>query len=212
MEEIASIIGCNKKTISSKLKKFNIKRIHKSKQNLIGKKFGRLTIIKYSYTKKRKIYWICKCDCGTIKSISVWSLLNGATKSCGCLNLDIIHLKKGHNHPKSTGYKDITGNYWSGVKSNAKERNLNFSISKEYIWNLYEQQNKKCALSGIPLIFSGYSSTIEQTASIDRIDSNQGYIEGNIQIIHKDINIFKHKIPQEKFIKYCNLIAKQHPR
>lgn len=31
------------------------------------------------------IHWICKCECGTIKSISGRSLRNGDTKSCGCL-------------------------------------------------------------------------------------------------------------------------------
>jgi len=35
--------------------------------DLIGKKFGRLTVIKrvYPNSKSRHIVWLCKCDCGT---------------------------------------------------------------------------------------------------------------------------------------------------
>jgi hypothetical protein len=37
-------------------------------------------------TKEKRIpHWVCKCDCGTIKTINGYSLIRGATKSCGCL-------------------------------------------------------------------------------------------------------------------------------
>jgi hypothetical protein len=44
--------------------------------------------------------------------------------------------------------------------------------------------------------------------NIDRIDSNQGYIEGNIQWVHKDVNIMKMKMTDEKFIGWCHIISK----
>ena len=33
-------------------------------KNIVGQKFGRLTVIKYLYSKKHKPYWLCQCDCG----------------------------------------------------------------------------------------------------------------------------------------------------
>jgi hypothetical protein len=39
------------------------------------------------------------------------------------------------------------------------------------------------------------------------IDSSKGYIEGNIQWVHKDINNMKWDFTQEEFINYCKLVA-----
>ncbi len=57
------------------------------KVEMIGKRFGRLTVIEESPTRKNKtVYWICKCDCGdTTKPIKGTALRDGTTKSCGCL-------------------------------------------------------------------------------------------------------------------------------
>lgn len=67
--------------------------LHKEKvrkallKDLIGKKFGRWTVLDLDekLTKeKHNSYWICKCDCGTIKSVDGESLKNGVSTSCGC--------------------------------------------------------------------------------------------------------------------------------
>jgi hypothetical protein len=50
-----------------------------------GEVYGRLTVLRHSGTPR---YWICRCVCGTEKSIKVCSLRNGKTKSCGCLARD----------------------------------------------------------------------------------------------------------------------------
>ena len=70
----------------------NAKRIGKvNKRDLVGQKFGLLTVIKE--TKERKyngnIVWECKCDCGNITKIDTNSLTTGNTKSCGCINYSI---------------------------------------------------------------------------------------------------------------------------
>lgn len=58
------------------------------RKDLTGQRFGRLVVIKYDCTKNTKLRWLCKCDCGNIKSISGSSLSNG-TISCGCKTLEI---------------------------------------------------------------------------------------------------------------------------
>ena len=53
--------------------------------DLTGQKFGKLKVIERDFSKpKGKAYWICKCDCGTIKSIVGTDLRSGRTSSCGC--------------------------------------------------------------------------------------------------------------------------------
>ena len=59
--------------------------------DLTGSRFERLTVIERdnSIDSSKGSYWICKCDCGNIKSISSHNLRNGSTKFCGCLNKEI---------------------------------------------------------------------------------------------------------------------------
>ena len=62
-------------------------------RNLLGQRFGKLEVIEFDGYKKdkkgnSKSYWICKCDCGTIKSIASIDLLRGKTSSCGCKKTD----------------------------------------------------------------------------------------------------------------------------
>ena len=56
-------------------------------KDLIGQKFGKLTVIQRDPTiHPDEAYWICQCDCGTItKPIRGTALRNGHTASCGCL-------------------------------------------------------------------------------------------------------------------------------
>lgn len=58
--------------------------------NIVGNKYGRLTVI--GKTNKRdatgSVVWKCKCNCGNIIYCNVTVLKNGHTKSCGCYKLD----------------------------------------------------------------------------------------------------------------------------
>lgn len=63
-------------------------------ENLIGKKFGRWTVIDYAppdiYSGKRHLRWLCRCDCGTVRSVKAQSLKRGASKSCGCYHSELM--------------------------------------------------------------------------------------------------------------------------
>ena len=59
--------------------------------NLKGKQYGQLTVIKKSHVDKNgHSYWKCQCSCGNIKDIAGSNLIQGHTKSCGCLHSEII--------------------------------------------------------------------------------------------------------------------------
>ena len=48
--------------------------------DLTGKTFGKLKVIKYAGEQK----YLCQCECGKTKIIAGKSLKNGSTRSCGC--------------------------------------------------------------------------------------------------------------------------------
>ena len=55
-------------------------------RDLTGQKFGRLTVIGFAYTKSKKNYWECICDCENICFVPTTYLTTGVTVSCGCKN------------------------------------------------------------------------------------------------------------------------------
>lgn len=117
-------------------------------------------------------------------------------KSCGCL-------ARKENKPNWKGYKDMPGIVVGNIKHSAKHRGLMFDVSNEYLWELYISQGKKCKLSGLDIDFIGRT----YSASLDRIDSSKGYIEGNVQWVHKDLNRIKWEFTQERFIEICKLVV-----
>jgi hypothetical protein len=51
---------------------------------LIGQRFGRLTVVRL-HAAARYTHWLCACDCGGQRVIVGRKLMSGETKSCGCL-------------------------------------------------------------------------------------------------------------------------------
>ncbi len=182
------------------------------KHNLIGKKFFHLLVEKMEITDKSKDNtWrcICKCDCGRIADVNTNYLMKGLSKTCGnkkCEYHRQDYSNNGKNNVKFTGYEDISGQFWSSYKCGAEKRKIDFDIDIEYAWNIFLQQNKKCAITKKDIYF-GRTNTSEKTASLDRIDSKKGYIKGNIQWVHKDINKMKMDLTFENFVNLCKLVA-----
>ena len=57
------------------------------KNNYIGEKYERLTILSYShYDKSKNKYYLCKCDCGNNCTVRRTDMRAGVVKSCGCYN------------------------------------------------------------------------------------------------------------------------------
>jgi hypothetical protein len=177
-------------------------------QNIEGQKFGNLTVINFVGVIKRIGIWKCKCDCGNIKDIRYRDLKSGNSKTCGCSKL--YQNTKSHNWK---GYEGLPKTIFCIINKNAKKRNLNIDIDIKYIWELYLNQSRKCAISGLDIIFSNKVTERNiTTASLDRIDSSKGYIVGNVQWVHKDINKMKMDIPQDEFISYCKIISENYKK
>ena len=116
----------------------------------------------------------------------------------------------GPDNPKFTGYEELQGSELARIKAGAKNRNLEFSVSPEYIWNLFLEQDRKCKYTGIELFFARNNLEYrmgESNASLDRIDSSLGYVEGNVHWIHKRINIMKGNMGEQEFLDFCEAVT-----
>jgi hypothetical protein len=174
--------------------------------DLSGQSYGLLKVIKFvGIGKDHYAKWLCECACGRSSIIRGISLKRGDTKSCGCK----WH-PKGKESKLWKGYGDISGLVWRNIKQSAKDRKIKFDLDIVYCWNLFIKQDRKCALSGVLLKFSdkkdNYSDT---TASLDRINSLDGYTKNNIQWVHKTVNQIKWELSNEELKYWCKLISKK---
>lgn len=92
--------------------------------DLTGQKFGRWTVVgtdKREYGKHTR--YICKCECGTEKSVSGPSLKIGSSLSCGCLQKErIVSALTKHGHTCLTGTTS-TYNIWRSMNQRCYNKN-----------------------------------------------------------------------------------------
>jgi hypothetical protein len=107
-------------------------------KDLIGKTFGRLTVIEYTGNKTKwgNAIWKCQCSCKnkTIVTVRAGNLISGNVKSCGCITEENKHI----NSKKYNKY-DLTGNF--GVGYTRKGEEFYFDLEdydkiKEYCWRI----------------------------------------------------------------------------
>lgn len=204
IQDIAESLGVAKETLLKRMKAWGVKNISIAERNanrLVGNRYGKIVVLGYHGVDKfGKLLLKCKCDCGNKKIINKSSLSRSLTQSCGCLKIEKIRQKHVH---------DLSPAYFRRCKKGAVERNIKFTIDEEYVWEIYEKQKGKCAISGTPIKFHpNYNYSKYQTASIDRINSKKGYVKGNIQIVHKTINVIKWNLTEEELYYWVNKIFK----
>ena len=195
------------------------KGIQNTRDLACGEIFGLLTVIKlYGKNKDGRICYTCKCRCGNEKIVLRSYLLSGRVKSCGCLKAVTSSITgKKYIHFASESRRkfcgNVSGTYWNHILHNATARGIKVTITHRFISELLEKQNGKCALTGLLIIMSPLSKNrCNNTASLDRINSNDGYIEGNVRWVHKDVNLMKNQFSDIRFKEICKLVLENDTR
>lgn len=176
----------------------------------VGAQVGSYTVINNNISApigKNGQYILAQCSCGNVQPMSVsYFYSKKYKKSYTC--------KKCSNSSKFKGIHLLSGYYFNQLRHGATSRNLEFCIDLEYLWDLFEQQNRLCALTKLPITLSPTygidfkkQDKHKQTASLDRIDSNKGYIIGNVQWVHKTINRMKSNLVEDYFVDLCKLVV-----
>lgn len=174
------------------------------RKDLTGKTFGYLTVVGFDYCQKnRKSVWktVCSCNrkhCLKEKSVLGQLLVNGHTKSCGGFRRERKVMEIWEKPAR------IDNRKWYSIRYGAFSRGIEFDITPKFAEDLFDKQNGKCALSGQNITL--YTSGQNITASLDRIDSSKGYVNGNVEWIHKDLQRMKNDINKESFLNWIALI------
>jgi hypothetical protein len=202
IRDIAKHFNCSVCTIHKRVKKLNLTREKlRFFEDITGQKFNKITAIKYIRLDKfGKAIWLFKCDCGREKELNASAAKANLTTSCGCVR---------QRTARKLGHGLLSHRWFKKLQKSARERNYEINLDMEYLWNLFLEQDEKCAISGVSLtIYPDSNKERLMTASLDRIDSNVGYIKGNVQWVHKRINRMKNVLSIEELKFWCIAILK----
>jgi len=139
------------------------------RNDLAGKKFGRLTVLNFSDSINWRPRWLCLCECGKEKIVAARHLTSKSIISCGCFKTEqLIKNKTTHGFSRSKTYES-----WS--KMHARCKNLKNNRFLRYggrgiivceEWNSFEA-----------FLLDMGERPIGKT--IDRIDNNGNYCKEN---------------------------------
>lgn len=144
---------------------------------LEGQRFTNLVVLKrVKNSFDNKYRWLCRCDCGTLKKVTASQLVNGGTKSCGCLKKERIRRLKWKHGDAPEGKKAPEYWVWQAMKKRCSEK-ARGSDKKLY----FDRGIRVCnrwKTSYINFI-SDMGKRPGKDYSIDRINNNKGYGPNN---------------------------------
>lgn len=178
----------------------------RQRKNHTGAKRGKLTVGRYvGHVDRKDPVYECACACGRKKLIRIRLVLGGLTSSCG-----LCPLPTGNKSHAWRGYGELPQDIYNTIRNGASARGLKVRVSIRYLWRLFLKQDRKCAFTGWLLAFNdSHRSKKLKTASLDRINSKRGYVAGNLQWVHRDVNKLKKNMGDERFVELCVAVAKQ---
>jgi hypothetical protein len=150
-----------------------------------GMKINRLTMVSYIDGE-----WICRCDCGEMTKVPTNNILNGNTKSCGCLQLEAVRVALVSIHEGNRKLEPrlaTAKKRWNDIRY-TRDKDEGFITFEQF----FDLTSKNCTYCGIEPCQTWNAFAKKKNASqfsrdngtwtyngIDRIDSNVGYLIEN---------------------------------
>lgn len=182
-------------------------------QDLTGQKFHRLAVIERDHNKNHKYTkWKCLCDCGNITIVSAQKLKISHTKSCGCLNRELLPDRARNMYKKNIKYEPritCAREIWSQSYRDADltfEQFLNLSQQKCHYCNKEPSNTaNRLAKKDASQFFRENSKFIYN--GLDRIDNNSSHTITNCCTCCKECNFSKINLTLENFIQMVKNIC-----
>lgn len=153
-----------------------------SRRDLIGQRFGRLTVKGDSGERSgSNVVWECVCDCGQVTRVASNSLRTGNTRSCGCYRVDKSRAKATtHGRSGTPEYRLL-----KSARYRAKKLGVACTITLDDV-----VIPDVCPAIGIPLT-QGARALHDGSPTLDRLVPDKGYVPNNVVVISMLANRIK---------------------
>jgi len=102
------------------------------------------------------------------------------------------------------------------ARMHSKQKPKECTLTVEQVKQIWEDQNGKCPMTGwnlfLPPSTSWKGKLMPYTASLDRIDSEKGYVKENVRFVAVIANFSKNKFSDEDVIDFCEAVTQVHRR
>ncbi len=176
-------------------------------------KYNQLTVLEEVNQNKRWMFKV-QCDCGKVEIKRKDWVVSGWTTSCkSCASKRTA--KKFPPPVNRKGCFGLSGTHFLSIKNGAEKRNIDFKLTPEFLWKLYENQKGLCALTNLPIVLTNKikNQNVDWdviTASLDRIDNTKSYTEDNVWWVHKTVNRLKNNYSLEELLYWSKLLLEKH--
>lgn len=172
----------------------------KPRRDLTGLRFGRLVVLGVHDKQKRGWRWKCQCDCGETKIVYGHTIIDGTTKSCGCLPRENPGIM-----PKEDRESRIIT---SALTKYKRQKHSEFLIEPLRFSILVKQRCYYCG--GFDVKTDRVTGQEFQVNGLDRKDPNKPYTLENSVPCCKKCNYIKNKLTTEMFKEWIqDIVLKQ---
>lgn len=170
--------------------------VRKIRKDLTGKKYGRLTVLRRVSNRGRRVFWLCRCDCGKEKEIASDSLRHGS-RSCGCYMSECIRNRNILPYGVS-----MMNHKYACYRKEAEKRGVEFRLSFKDFREITSRDCFYCGAKPSNCSRRDYHNGPFIYQGIDRVDNKKGYFIGNIVPCCKICNHWKVNMSVNDFIDH----------
>jgi hypothetical protein len=151
-----------------------VKARWKLRGDITGRTFGRLTVLRRDENFGEHSGWLCECACGKTRSIPRPNLVQGFTRSCGCLNAELASARR-LKHGQSKGVREYR--IWCAMKARC-------TYPKSIRWMRYGGRGITVCerwLHSFEAFLADMGPCPSPKHSIDRVNNDGNYEVGNVR-------------------------------
>lgn len=170
-----------------------------------GEAFGRRIFLGEGEALHGQRRWRMLCACGGLDLVLIQSVTQGRAAECGwCAR----RRHRAANSHAWRGFGAVPSTAFTHFRFSAETRGIPFRVTIEDVDRLFREQDGRCALTDVPLIFRP-GNRKPGNASLDRKNSAGIYEIGNVWLVTSAVNMGKQSMSVEEFVAMCRAVARK---